>query len=75
MTNSETEYRLLLTGTIRLDIAIDAQSESETQELKAQILQTVNDQITVDCGKIEGAHDVCVDEVELEIGKPKYYEQ
>lgn len=74
MTNSETEYRLLLTGAIRLDIAIDAQSESEAQELKTQILQTVNDQITVDCGKIEDTHDVCVDEVELEIEKLVIYD-
>lgn len=74
MTNSETEYRLLLTGTIRLDIAIDAKSESEAQELKTQILQAVNDQITVDCGKIECTHDVCVDEVELEIEKLVIYD-
>jgi hypothetical protein len=74
MTDSETEYRLLLTGVIRLDILIDAQSESEAQELKAQILQTVNDQIAVDCGKIEGTHDVCVDEVELEIEKLVIYD-
>lgn len=74
MTNSETEYRLLLTGAIRLDIAIDAQSESEAQELKIQILQTINDQIAVDCGKIEGTHDVCVDELELEIEKLVIYD-
>lgn len=74
MTSSEKEYRLLLIGIIRLDIAIDAQSESEAQELKAQILQTVNNQITVDCGKIEGTHDVCVDEVELGIEKLVIYD-
>ena len=46
------EYRLQLIGTIGLDIWLNAKSEAHAEELKEQVLKTINDQITIDCGKV-----------------------
>ena len=66
---SEKEYRLQLIGTIGLDIWLNANSEAHAEELKEQVLKTINDQITIDCGKVDGALDVYVDCIDLEIEK------
>lgn len=66
---NEKEYRLQLIGTIGLDIWLNANSEAHADELKEQVLKTINDQITIDCGKVDGALDVYVDCIDLEIEK------
>lgn len=66
---NENEYRLQLIGTIGLDIWLNAKSEAHAEELKEQVLKTINDQITIDCGKVDGALDVYVDCIDLEIEK------
>ena len=66
---NEKEYRLQLIGTIGLDIWLNAKSEDHAEELKEQVLKTINDQITIDCGKVDGALDVYVDCIDLEIEK------
>lgn len=66
---NEKEYRLQLIGTIGLDIWLNANSEAHAEELKEQVLKTINDQITIDCGKVDGAIDVYVDCIDLEIEK------
>lgn len=69
MNESEKEYRLQLIGTIGLDIWLNAKSEAHAEDLKEQVLKTINDQITIDCGKVDGTLDVYVDCIELEIDK------
>lgn len=69
MNENEKEYRLQLIGTIGLDIWLNANSEAHADELKEQVLKTINDQITIDCGKVDGALDVYVDCIDLEIEK------
>lgn len=66
---NEKEYRLQLIGTIGLDIWLNAKSEAHAEELKEQVLKTINDQIAIDCGKVDGALDVYVDCIDLEIEK------
>lgn len=66
---SEKEYRLQLIGTIGLDIWLNANSEAHAEELKEQVLKTINDQITIDCGKVPNTFDVYVDCIDLEIEK------
>lgn len=66
---NEKEYRLQLIGTIGLDIWLNANSEAHAEELKEQVLKTINDQITIDCGKVDDALDVYVDCIDLEIEK------
>lgn len=66
---NEKEYRLQLIGTIGLDIWLNAKSEAHAEELKEQVLKTINDQITIDCGKVDGAIAVYVDCIDLEIEK------
>ncbi len=66
---NEKEYRLQLIGTIGLDIWLNANSEAHAEELKEQVLKTINEQITIDCGKVDGALDVYVDCIDLEIEK------
>lgn len=66
---NEKEYRLQLIGTIGLDIWLNAKSEAHAEELKERVLKTINDQITIDCGKVDGAIDVYVDCIDLEIEK------
>lgn len=69
MNENEKEYRLQLIGTIGLDIWLNAKSEAHAEELKEQVLKTINDQITIDCGKVDGALDVYVDCIDLETEK------
>lgn len=69
MNENEKEYRLQLIGTIGLDIWLNANSEAHAEELKEQVLKTINEQITIDCGKVDGALDVYVDCIDLEIEK------
>lgn len=69
MNENEKEYRLQLIGTIGIDIWLNANSEAHAEELKEQVLKTINDQITIDCGKVDGALDVYVDCIDLEIEK------
>lgn len=69
MNENEKEYRLQLIGTIGLDIWLNANSEAHAEELKEQVLKMINDQITIDCGKVDGALDVYVDCIDLEIEK------
>lgn len=69
MNENEKEYRLQLIGTIGLDIWLNAKSEAHAEELKEQVLKTINDQITIDCGKVANTLDVYVDCIELEIDK------
>lgn len=69
MNENEKEYRLQLIGTIGLDIWLNAKSEAHAEKLKEQVLKTINDQITIDCGKVDGALDVYVDCIDLEIEK------
>nr|DAQ28395.1 MAG TPA: hypothetical protein [Caudoviricetes sp.] len=66
---NDKEYRLQLIGTIGLDIWLNANSEAHAEELKEQVLKTINEQITIDCGKVDGALDVYVDCIDLEIEK------
>lgn len=66
---NEKEYRLQLIGTIGIDIWLNAKSEAHAEELKEQVLKTINDQITINCGKVDGALDVYVDCIDLEIEK------
>lgn len=66
---NEKEYRLQLIGTIGLDIWLNANSEAHAEELKEQVLKTINEQITIDCGKVDCALDVYVDCIDLEIEK------
>lgn len=69
MNENEKEYRLQLIGTIGLDIWLNANSEAHAEELKEQVLKTINEQITINCGKVDGALDVYVDCIDLEIEK------
>lgn len=69
MNENEKEYRLQLIGTIGLDIWLNAKSEAHAEELKEQVLKTINNQITIDCGKVDGALDVYIDCIDLEIEK------
>ena len=69
MNENEKEYRLQLIGTIVLDIWLNAKSEAHAEDLKEQVLKTINDQITIDCGKVPNTLDVYVDCIELEIDK------
>ena len=69
MNENEIEYRLQLIGTNGLDIYLNAHSEAHAEDLKEQVLKTINDQITIDCGKVPNALDVYVDCIELEIDK------
>lgn len=62
---NENEYRAYLKGYIELDIEIIASSEAEAEIIKEQALQNINEQITVDCGKIQNVKDVYVN-VELD---------
>lgn len=62
---NEKEYRAYLKGFIELDIEIIANSEAEAEIIKEQSLQNINEQITVDCGKIQNVKDVYVN-VELD---------
>lgn len=57
---NEKEYRAYLKGFIELDIEIIANSEAEAEIIKEQALQDINEQITVDCGKIQHIRDVYV---------------
>lgn len=57
---NEKEYRAYLKGYIELDIEIIASSEAEAEIVKEQALETINKQITVDCGKIPNVKDVYV---------------
>lgn len=66
---NEKEYRLQLIGTIGLDIWLNANSEAHAEELKEQVLKTINDQITIDCGIVDNTLDVYVDCIDLEIDK------
>lgn len=69
MNENEKEYRLQLIGTIGLDIYLNAHSEEHAEDLKERVLKTINDQITIDCGKVPNTLDVYVDCIELEIDK------
>lgn len=69
MNENEKEYILQLIGTIGLDIWLNAKSEAHAEELKEQVLKTINDQITIDCGKVDGTFDVYADCIDLEIEK------
>lgn len=69
MNENKKEYRLQLIGTIGLDIYLNAHSEAHAEDLKEQVLKTINDQITIDCGKVPNTLDVYVDCIELEIDK------
>lgn len=69
MNENEKEYRLQLIGTVGLDIWLNANSEAHAEKLKEQVLKTINDQIMIDCGNIDGTLDVYVDCIELEIDK------
>ena len=69
MNENEKEYRLQLIGIIGLDIYLNAHSEAHAEDLKEQVLKTINDQITIDCGKVPNTLDVYVDCIELEIDK------
>lgn len=62
---NEKEYRAYLNGYIELDIEIIANSEAEAEIIKEQALQNINEQIKVDCGKIQNVKDVYVN-VELD---------
>lgn len=59
------EYRAYIKGYLELDIEIIASSEVEAETIKEQALETINEQITVDCGKIPNVNDVYVN-AELE---------
>ncbi|WP_331299113.1 hypothetical protein PK1910_01000 [Veillonella parvula] len=69
MNENEKEYRLQLIGTVGLDIWLNANSEAHAEKLKEQVLKTINDQITIDFGNVDGTLDVYVDCIELEIDK------
>lgn len=69
MNENEKEYRLQLIGTVGLDIWLNANSEAHAEKLKEQVLKTINDQITIYCGNVDGTLDVYVDCIELEIDK------
>lgn len=69
MNENEKEYRLQLIGAIGLDIYLNAHSEAHAEDLKERVLKTINDQITIDCGKVPNTLDVYVDCIELEIDK------
>lgn len=68
---NDKEYRVYLKGYIELDIEIISSSEAEAEIVKEQALETINEQITVDCGKIPNVKDVYVnaelDEAQLVI--------
>lgn len=57
---NDKEYRAYLKGHIELDIEIIASSEVEAETIKEQALEIINEQITVDCGKIPNVKDVYV---------------
>lgn len=57
---NEKEYRAYLKGYIELDIEIIANSEAEAESIKEQALKDINEQITVDCGKIQHVRDIYV---------------
>jgi hypothetical protein len=57
---NDKEYRAYLKGRIELDIEIIANSEAEAETIKEQALEIINEQITVDCGKILNVKEVYV---------------
>lgn len=62
---NETEYRLRLKGGIDIEAVIAATSESDTIDKADAIQETINNQITIDCGNIANVKEIITNEITL----------
>ena len=62
---NETEYRLRLKGEIDIEAAIAATSESDAIDKADAIQETINNQITIDCGNIANVKEIITNEITL----------
>ena len=62
---NETEYRLRLKGEIDIEAVIAATSESDAIDKAAAVQETINNQITIDCGNIANVKEIITNEITL----------
>lgn len=62
---NETEYRLRLKGGIDIEAVIAATSESDAIDKADAIQETINNQITIDCGNIANVKEIITNEITL----------
>lgn len=62
---NETEYRLRLKGEIDIEAVIAASSESNAIDKAAAVQETINNQITIDCGNIANVKEIITNEITL----------
>lgn len=62
---NETEYRLRLKGEIDIEAVIAATSESDAINKAAAVQETINNQITIDCGNIANVKEIITNEITL----------
>lgn len=62
---NETEYRLRLKGEIDIEAVIAATSESDAIDKADAIQETINNQITIDCGNITNVKEIITNEITL----------
>lgn len=62
---NETEYRLRLKGEIDIEAVIAASSESDAIDKADAIQETINNEITIDCGNIANVKEIITNEITL----------
>ena len=62
---NETEYRRRLKGGIDIEAVIAATSESDAIDKADAIQETINNQITIDCGNIANVKEIITNEITL----------
>lgn len=62
---NETEYRLRLKGEIDIEAVIAATSESDAIAKAGAVQETINNQITIDCGNIADVKEIITNEIIL----------
>ena len=62
---NETEYRLRLKGEIDIEAVIAATSESDAIDKAAAVQESINNQITIDCGNIANVKEIITNEITL----------
>lgn len=62
---NETEYRLRLKGEIDIEAVIAATSESDAIDKADAVQETINNQITIDCGNIVNVKEIITNEIAL----------
>ena len=62
---NETEYRLRLKGEIDIEAVIAASSESDAIDKADAVQEAINNQITIDRGKIANVKEIITNEITL----------